>query len=231
MEKQNELKVHQIQLQNYKETINRFQFIPSSFIFIKEQFGEISNGLQALKKLPWYKNSLILTVDEGLSLVQMSHLENASLLYRATRDGFSSSAFHLKCDGKQNTFVIIKNNFNYVFGGYTAAKWASDRSYFADSTAFIFSLRKNGISNATKFMIMDPNFAILNFAKYGPTFGNHDLFIGDGSDIKTGSFTNLGCSYELPHGYTTQNENTKSLLAGNFNNWLCTEIEVYQMFK
>lgn len=218
MEKQNELKIQQIQLQNYKETINRFQFIPSTFNFIREQFGEILIGFHAQKKLCWYKNSCILTPDEGLSLIQMSHFEDAILLYRATRDGFSASAFHLKCDGKQNTLVIVKNNLNYVFGGYTAAKWTSDRSYFADSTAFIFSLRKNGVSNATKYMVMEPNFAILGFAKYGPTFGNHDLFLGDGSDMKTGSFTNLGCAYELPHGYTAQNENTKSLLAGNFNN-------------
>ena len=220
-----------MQLQNYKETIHKFQFIPSSFNFIKEQFGEILNGLNVHKKTPWYKTSLVITPDEGVALIQMTHFENATLLYRATRDGFSASAFHLKCDGKPNTLTIIKNNFNYVFGGYTSAKWLSDRSYCADSTAFIFSLRRNGISNSTKFAITDPNFAILGFSKYGPTFGNHDLFMSDGSDMKTGSFANLGCSFELPPGYTIQNEQTKSFLAGNYNNWLTTEIEVYQIFK
>jgi hypothetical protein len=49
--------------------------------------------------------------------------------------------------------------------------------------------------------------------------------------MKIGSLSNLGGANELPHGYTTQNENTKSLLAGNFNNRLATEIEVYQMFR
>jgi hypothetical protein len=37
-----------------------------------------------------------------------------NLLYRATRDGFTSKAFHSKCDGKGNTITIIKNNLNYT---------------------------------------------------------------------------------------------------------------------
>ena len=161
----------------------------------------------------------------------MTHCENGVLLYRASRDGFTASAFHSKCDGKANTITIVKNNFNYVFGGYTAAKWTSDRSYSADTTAFIFSLRRNGVSNSNKFHITEENSAIFGFSNYGATFGHYDIFISDRADCKTGSLTNIGCSYELPSSFSTQSENTKSFLSGNYNNWLAIEIEVYQIYK
>ena len=38
----------------------------------------------------------------------------ATLLYRATRDGFAASSFHSRCDGRDNTVTIIKTNSNYV---------------------------------------------------------------------------------------------------------------------
>ena len=39
------------------------------------------------------------------------------LLYSATRDGFTSLAFHYKFDGKDNTITITKINLIYVFRG------------------------------------------------------------------------------------------------------------------
>ena len=78
----------------------------------------------------------------------------ATLLYRATRDGFAASSFHSRCDGRDNTVTIIKTNSNYVFGAYTAAQWSSSNGYVSDSTAFIFSLRRNGVSNSEKFVFV-----------------------------------------------------------------------------
>ena len=74
-----------------------------------------------------------------MSIIQMTNSSNGILLYRATRDGFESRSFHLKCDGKANTVTIIKTNGNYVFGGYTAAKWTSMGVYVNDTSA-IFSV-------------------------------------------------------------------------------------------
>ncbi len=51
------------------------------------------------------------------------------LLYRSTRDGFTSQAFHSKCDGKGKTITIIKSNLDYVFGGYASSVWNSSTSY------------------------------------------------------------------------------------------------------
>jgi hypothetical protein len=160
----------------------------------------------------------------------MLDISNIRLLYRATTDGFSTNKFHLKCDGEAKTVTIIENNQNHVFGGYTAAEWKNDEDYgwISDSNAFIFSLRRNGISNDQKFKIIDQKHSILGHAAYGPSFG-HDILIENDSNIKTGSFCNLGNHYELPVGYEYGVDNTLSYLAGNFDSWLTKEIEVFQI--
>ncbi len=203
----------------------KFQFIPSKFKFSKEQFGELVND-------SLLDSSLILNEDERLFLSQMIKVSKGNLLYRASRDGFTASAFHSRCDEKANTVTIIKTNSNYVFGGYTTAKWASNKSWVSDSSAFIFSLRRNGTSNNHKLPIIKAEKAIYGGPGYGPLFGDgSDIRIIDRSDIKVDSYSNLGYSYQCPPGYSYGTENTKCFLAGNYNGWLTTEIEVYELFK
>ncbi len=161
-----------------------------------------------------------------MTLSQMTESKDGNLLYRATTDGFEAKAFHAKCDGKENTITIIKTNGNYVFGGYTAAKWNISDSYIEDSKAFIFSVRRDGLSCNHKFMVKNENHAIYGFFYYGPIFGNgHDFVIKDKSNMNIGSFTDLGETYDYRLG------NGKSFLAGSYNSWLTTEIEVYQINK
>ena len=112
----------------------------------------------------WLNDSLILNEGECLSLVEMTQSSNGELLYRATRDGFTSQAFHSKCDNKANTVTIIKNNLNYVFGGYTSATWNGTSKWINDPNAFIFSLRRNGNSTNEKFMVKKPRCAIYGHA-------------------------------------------------------------------
>ena len=72
----------------------------------------------------------------------MIESSKGKLLYRASEDGFTAKAFHSLCDGKKNTITIIKNNLNYVFGGYTNAAWLNNENFGYDNQAFIFSLKK-----------------------------------------------------------------------------------------
>jgi hypothetical protein len=51
---------------------------------------------------------------------------NFNLLFRASRDGNSSAAFHTKCDNKGVTIVVIKiTNSEQIFGGYNPLSWDS----------------------------------------------------------------------------------------------------------
>jgi hypothetical protein len=126
--------------------------------------------------------------------------------------------------------IIIKNNLNYVFGGYTAAKWSSNVGWTSDSTAFIFSLRRAGISNSQKFEVKRAQYAIYSKSGHFIKFGD-DLEIKERSDKENGSNTDIGTCYECPKGYLKGNEDTKSFLAGSYNSWLTTEIEIYRMNK
>ena len=138
--------------------------------------------------------------------------------------------FHFRCDGKTNTITIIRNNLNYVFGGYASASWDSSSVWTNYPNAFLFSLRSDGKSYNEKFTIKNHAFALFNNSNYRPTFGcGSDLYICNESNIKTGSFTNFGHSFNVPIGYSYNDGNAKSFLAGNFNEWTTTEIEVYQI--
>jgi hypothetical protein len=161
-----------------------------------------------------------------VSLVEMTKSSYRILLYRATRDGFYCEAFHSKCDGKRNTVTIIKNNLDYVFGGLASHAWHSSVSYIKDPNAFLFSLKRDGVSYKDKFKIEKALFQFSGrYSSDRPTFGLcYDIYICNQSNTKIGSYINFGrYSYNLPDGYA------KEFLTGNANQWTTTEIEVYQI--
>jgi hypothetical protein len=62
------------------------------------------------------------------------------LLYKATRDTFSSYTMHQMIDNKGPTVGIIKSEHNKVFGGYCEIDWKPDGAWKPDPKAFIFSM-------------------------------------------------------------------------------------------
>ena len=71
--------------------------------------------------------------------------------------------------------------------------------------------------------------AIYGSSYYGPTFGQgHDIVIGDQSNINYGSYSNIN-SYTPPTTFPPGSEED-TFLTGGWQNWLTTEIEVYQLF-
>jgi hypothetical protein len=48
------------------------------------------------------------------------------LLWRGTRDGFSASEFHRRCDGRGNTVTIVEAIGGSIFGGFTPIAWTSN---------------------------------------------------------------------------------------------------------
>ncbi len=151
------------------------------------------------------------------------------ILYRATRDGFTSQSFHSKCDGKGNTITIIMSNLNNVFGGYASSAWNSSGTWINDPNAFLFSLRRDGVSYKDIFIVKNAVNALYGNSGDGPIFGGgHDIFIRNQSNTNMGSYSNFGNSYNLLDGYT-HGGNAKDFLAGNYNQWTTSEIEVYQI--
>ena len=146
-----------------------------------------------------------------------------SLLYRGSRDGFGSRAFHSRCDGKSNTVTIILNDQNHVFGGYTSVAWSSSDSCLGDSSAYLFSLRKDKLTNSEKYSITKSSDAIHGGSSNGPIFGHgsgYAIYICSDANINKCSH-NTKSSYEIP--------STGYLAGASDSNWLVTEIEVYQL--
>ena len=65
------------------------------------------------------------------------------LLYRATTDSFTSKAFHLHHGSAYPTLIIVKSEFDEIFGGYTTVPWNTDKeSPKKDPGVLLFSLTK-----------------------------------------------------------------------------------------
>ena len=49
------------------------------------------------------------------------------LCWRATLHGWNVSQFHSRCDGKNDTVTIIRND-KFIFGGYTDIPWGKKKN-------------------------------------------------------------------------------------------------------
>ena len=172
-----------------------------------------------------FNGSTILTNEQSVQLVNLTDFSlnsSWSLIYQASRDGFSSSVFHSKCDGNTGVLVLIKSSNSYIFGGYTQAAWSSYYSWHYDSNAFLFSL-VNSYNYPVKMPVTNPQYAIYASSSIGPTFGEgHDLYI---SSDGTACYTNLGYSYFLTYGISV----SQYFLSGSYS-FKAVEIEVYKEY-
>ena len=107
--------------------------LPEGATFLKEladeaEFYQIQGILEELKpKAPKnFEESVILTNEEHRSKFNswLPQYDKWHLLFRASRDGFTTQAFHTKCDNKGPTVTIVKSG-NNIFGGFTENSWES----------------------------------------------------------------------------------------------------------
>eukprot|EP01091_Cochliopodium_minus_P005578 TRINITY_DN15484_c0_g1_i1.p1 TRINITY_DN15484_c0_g1~~TRINITY_DN15484_c0_g1_i1.p1 ORF type:complete len:384 (-),score=79.88 TRINITY_DN15484_c0_g1_i1:71-1222(-) len=152
--------------------------------------------------------------------------KKSELLYRGSKNGFSSTNFHSICNNKPNTITFIRSN-NFIFGGYTPISWTSAGGYKCDTGSFIFSL-SNPSNMPILFKILKPQFSIDDSSNYGPTFGGgNDIYISDNCNSNSNSYSNLGHSYSgCPHKF--ESVEAKTFLCGSYK-FRVDEIEVYQL--
>ena len=204
----------------------KFNTTEKSFEGLKIPFSFINQS----NTISSFMNSLILTRNEEISLTQMlNYPSDVTLIYRASKDGFSSDSFHSRCDGISNTITIIKTTSNSVFGGFTSTSWSSNNDWNYDANAFIFSLRREGKPNKQRLNVTQPEYAVYSNAMYGPTFGGgYDIYVSENSNSNEYSWSNLGNSYQIPNDLNYKGDKAQRVLAGSYN-WQTTEIEVYQL--
>ncbi len=176
-----------------------------------------------------FKNSTVLTQEKSLKLVNLTGFSNWNLLYQATRDGFSASSFHSKCNGILNgTLTLVStNNYSNIFGGYTKADW-SGSGYKGDSDAFLFSL-VNAFNSSFK-MPINSIFtwgAITARSDYGPIFGIcRDFYINNNGSY--GSYDNCVGAKLYTYQFPSFSSPFNFLGGSNATTTTPDEIEVFE---
>lgn len=147
-------------------------------------------------------------VTKLLTLCEFKTNQKFHLLYRGSKDGYSSDQFHSKCDNHSPTLTIIQSTDGYIFGGYSEATWDKYYTgYKVDFHAFLFTL-VNKYNDPRKLLVKRGGafemFSIFSNSSCGPVFGDafenslsysddseFDLFIADQSNLNNLSYTKL----------------------------------------
>ena len=167
--------------------------------------------------------------DEFLKLlIEWTGYKNMELLYRGTKDGMTSVAFHNKCNNISPTLILFKCIKGYIFGGYTDNYWTNSDKFKSAPNSFIFTLSNIHQTNPTKFNNTDSRYSIYDGSSYGPTFGGgFDINIFDNGN-------NYNCS-NFPHSYQDTLGKGRSIFTGDLNNsnyrFILKEIEVFKLFN
>lgn len=105
---------------------------------------EFENEILDMTKGDQMPQSKILTTPEQLNLLKKwlkKEYLNLKLLYRGSRDGFTGSSFHSRCNSKSETITLVKTqNTNKIFGGYFDKAWTTKEGWVVSSKVFLFSL-------------------------------------------------------------------------------------------
>ena len=124
------------------------------------------------------------------------------LIFKCSRDGWTSNDFHKYCDGKGPTISIIETKNNTLFGGFLFIKWKNEGGDTNDNKSFLFSFNNkkiypnNGKNCAVHFGIdRGPYFAfsINIFSDFKKTNKNFTRNL----DSLKNSWNNFSCNYEL----------------------------------
>jgi len=188
----------------------------------------VGNGFDCYHRYAGLRQSAILqnndnylsTLNNWLKAVVQSKSSLWKRCWRASVDGWASTTFHSRCDGKGPTVTIVKVQ-RYIFGGYTSTSWTSSCvGYRYDSKAFLFSLvNKPGWAPVKLYQTgrysSSRAYSTNSCSSNGPTFGN-DFYISNYASSNRNSDADLGYTYGPPRGSSYRSTFAKTFLAGTY---------------
>jgi hypothetical protein len=207
----------------------------ASFYNLQDLYESIDNKLNCRKI-----DSNILSREEANQIFSwFPNKKEINLLYRGSRDGYTSCRFHEMCDNKINTISIIKDIHGCIFGGYSPLSWDCNEKEQYDPKTFLFyssnrkfyrlnhtTIESNNrrlleITNIHKNTNCTEVHSIYGDKKFGPFFGCVDLCISDKCNLNFNSDSD-SIHFEMPL--------TKSgYLCDEGKNFQVSEIEVFQI--
>ena len=146
-------------------------------------------------------SNILIEVEKGdeylKKLYEWTGYKKMELIYRGTRDGSESQAFHNKCDNQGPTIILCKNEKDNIFGGYASISWTSDNNFHAANGSFLFTLTNIHGTAPTKYPNTNNyNNAVYHGSDHGPIFGcGYDLYICNNYLKSNSSYAGLDYSY------------------------------------
>lgn len=105
------------------------------------------------------------------------------LIFRASEHGFSADQFHKYCDKKGPNMVIIRNDHDHVYGGYSFASWNKKLQTVTDPKTFVWCVRPRVEAFGFRESENDGEQAMWNYPGYGPLYGRgNDVWVTDKCD-------------------------------------------------
>lgn len=149
------------------------------------------------------------------------------LLYRGSRDGFGGKEFHQKVDAKGPSLTIIKSKqFGRVFGGFTNIQYSlQGKAKKHSGQTFLFSVRDG---DRPIVQLKHTNGAEITHRGHLFETAGPDLVVFKNGDKTPTNFSELGNGFELPPGFTKNDEELKTYLAGA-KKFAIADIEVFQV--
>jgi hypothetical protein len=143
--------------------------------------------------------------------------KSLQLIFRASEHQFKASEFHRLCDNTEDTFVLLRTEFNKTIGGYTHYKWnqVPHNSYVNDAGKRAFLLQ---VDLREKMTPITQEHLIKHLTDYGPIFGGgFDLYISNLCNANSNSGCYLGDTYnhEGTNKYVHNNQATDTAMSGN----------------
>ncbi|CAM9717145.1 unnamed protein product [Pylaiella littoralis] len=133
------------------------------------------------------------------------------LLYRASRDGWTSAAFHSRCvDDSPSTITLLRVGgwcSDSIVGGFSSVPWTGRRGYCDSPGAFLFML-KNGSVRGGSVPFQPVQWGVRGGREFqavylhderGPTFAAGDLNVQWGCDSATVGVGGYAYSVGMPY--------------------------------
>ena len=210
---------------NKTKEYNKLEKKVMDFIFFPYH-SDLIPSLVILKKL---KNYIKHVIYEKTGKTYKPYFK---LYFKSTTDGDIS--FHNKTDKYQGYIILIKDEYENIFGGYTSKNFKGnsvlDIDYGIqknDKTSFLFNLDKDEI-----YPVISPNSDkhIYSDIEEGPIFGelvNGDLSIKK-NFLSEKSYSNFPKNFNL-NGNIINNDNNKLRLTNGRKYFLIKELEAFRV--
>ena len=213
------------EIKNMMEELNAYRIKAQENDMLKKHIEELEYQIQAIQErqeeedVKEVKGDIIHDMNELEMITKKINKENKriiiNLLYKASADSDSAAVFHEKCDGANNTIVLVETKDGKRFGGYTTKSWTGNCVEKADPDAFIFSFDK-----MKTYDNIPGDDAIGCYPKFGP------IFLGCQIKIFDNAFTRGGTTFEKELNFNTEEDYE---LTGGNRSFDVKDIEVYEV--